>query len=220
MPLKYLQLTVLILIIHSCTRKECDFPGSHVFEIPATLSAALETFRVGDTITIHSTFDDMVYEKQTNKQYKLENWLFYPETIIVRIDDTAAITDNFSEFDVLLENEYDYNLYMYSSGAVSLVGQYLYENNVYDLKYSIVLKKIGVYFFKHAIGLFEYGKGQTFEGQCRHTEVEGAVKLNGSSTNNIHLLSSSPDKHFNTWVLEKPDQRFHRFGGYCFRVVP
>ena len=40
----------------SCEKdKNCDFDGAYQFEIPATLSPALDTFQVGDTIHFKAT---------------------------------------------------------------------------------------------------------------------------------------------------------------------
>ena len=61
-------------------------------------------------------------------------------------------------------------------------------------------------------------QSQEFEGKCQRIEIGSAVKLNEGTDNNIDMLNDSPDPHYNDWMLQKPEQRFHRFGGYCFYV--
>ena len=63
------------------------------------------------------------------------------------------------------------------------------------------------------------GQNQSFDGKCSGKDIEGISNLNNGADNNIELLLDSPDPNFNSWILEKPYQRFHKFGGYCFYVV-
>lgn len=57
---------------------------------------------------------------------------------------------------------------------------------------------------------------QDFLGKCDYTEMDARVTLNDNADNNIDYLRLSPDKQYNTWILEKPDERFYKFGGYVF----
>ncbi|HQW11390.1 MAG TPA: hypothetical protein PK076_08850 [Saprospiraceae bacterium] len=50
----------------SC-HKECNEFGDYDFELPATLSPAKDTFRIGDTITITSVFSVLVYDRTTKR---------------------------------------------------------------------------------------------------------------------------------------------------------
>lgn len=203
----------------SC-HKECNDLVNYDFVLPATLSPTKDTFKIGDTIDISSEFSDMVFDRATNKTYKLENWKFYPETTIVRIDDTTVVTDNLSEFSYFIDPIYNYKLFSYSDGGKSLVGQYNYQNNAYKLEYKLIPNQRGLYFLRHTTDLYNLGKKQDFEGRCPkgRAGLDGYVNLNGGADNNINMLSSSPDPHYNDWILQKPEERFHKFGGYCFYV--
>ena len=39
--------------------------------------------------------------------------------------------------------------------------------------------------------------------------------MNDGAENNIHMLLDSPDPHYRDWIMQKPEKRFHQFGGYC-----
>ncbi|MEO1413174.1 MAG: hypothetical protein AAFW73_25010 [Bacteroidota bacterium] len=66
----------LVLLFSNCEScsEECkavrDLPAYH-FEIPATLYPAKATFRVGDTITINSSFGDQVWERSACQRHPL-----------------------------------------------------------------------------------------------------------------------------------------------------
>ena len=42
--------------------------------------------------------------------------------------------------------------------------------------------------------------------------------MNDGAENNIHMLLDSPDPRYRDWIMQKPEKRFHQFGGYCFYV--
>ena len=72
----------------------------------------------------------------------------------------------------------------------------------------------------HSTNLIFSSYEQDFEGICSSKKgyFDSDFKMNDGNENNIHMLSSSPIEHFKTWMLNSPDDRFHRFGGYCFYV--
>ena len=216
-------LPFILLLCWGCPREECrdaDFGGAYQFVIPATLSPAKDTFRVGDTIHISSVFSDEVYERQTEEYYKLENWRFYPVTRVDKIDvtDSAVIQNNLSQFDIIVFDNFEYELYNYISGNIGLVGQYQYKGDEYSLEYSIVPKQPGLFYFFHGAAQ-SLDDDQDFPGRCPRVTSNTNVELNGGTGNNIEFLSASPDPHYNDWMLQRPQQRFYDNGGYCFYVV-
>ena len=212
----------LLLLCWGC-RKECrdaDFGGAYQFAIQATLSPAKDTFRVGDTIHISSVFSEDIFERQTQEYYKLENWRFYPVTGIDQIDlaDTPLVRDALLSFDVIVPEGFDYIISNFISGTVALIGQYNYEDGVYSLEYNIVPRDTGLFYFFHGAEQ-SFDDDQDFPGRCPRVPSNTNVELNGGAGNNIEFLSASPDPHYNDWVLQRPQQRFHDNGGYCFYVV-
>jgi len=202
------------------TNKDCDFPGQYQFELPITLSPAKDKFKVGDTIFINSTFPDEVYERQTERRYHLEDFRFYPGMGVVEISGDTSNEAALQIFDVLIDSETDFDLINYSNGVVAYIGEYSYSGNEYDLSFQLVPKEAGLFYFSLASAIYFYEDNQSFAGKCKEKGIDaiGYVNNGNGADNNIHLLSDSPDSHYNEWMLAKPEDRFHHFGGYCFYV--
>jgi hypothetical protein len=219
--MKYLITFLTIsLYLNSCVREKCQIAGSYEFELPVTLTPAKDTFHIGDTITVVSSFPDEVYERKTEKTYKLENFRFYPELIISELSDSVADRAALLNFEIIIDDATNFYRIDYNDGAIDYIGEYSYAANSYDLEYKLVPKVSGFYIFGHASTLIGIGLGsdQDFDGKCSNISVSAAMKLNGGADNNIEMLKYSPDPHYNDWILQKPEDRFYKFGGYCFYV--
>lgn len=208
------------LFFCSCNKDCKNIPGGYEFDLPVTLSPALDTFSIGDTIRIESVFEDRVYETKTKKRYHLDDWRFYPETRIMKIDSNPA-QDGFDHFEVLIDEDIDYERFFYSSGTSGLIGQYNYSNTdgIYSLSYKIVARSKGMFLFYHAHLLYPLDEWQDFSGRCNGIGSDARTTLNGGEDNNVEYLRRSPDPHYSEWVMARPEERFHEGGGYCFYVV-
>lgn len=209
--------SIISVLFVACIKEECKINGGqYEFEIPVTLYPANDTFNIGDTIAIKSSFSDEVFERMTDRHYKLENFRFFPGTEIQRIDVHPAI-ESLDDFEVIINPSIEYEVRTFSSGEKRLKGEYRYSSESYYLEFFLIPNKIGMYYIEQSVAP-DISPHQDFEGKCSNLEVGGAVVLNGGADNNIHMLSDSPDPHFNDWILQKPHERFHKFGGYCFYV--
>jgi hypothetical protein len=169
-------------------------------------------------MSISSIFEDVVYERASEQWYTLQDINFFPETAVFRID-TLDVLDSFSEFDIIVPEQYDYYLFQYSDGGRTLIGEYNYENNTYSLEYQLVPKKKGLYCFGQGTGISVLGEGQEFEGQCcKQKTIYTYCKVNDGGDNNVDFLLQSPDST-NHRIWEKRDTKFHAAGGYCFYVT-
>ena len=215
--------SVALLFQYSCTKKECKFDNpNYVFEIPSTFSPRKDTFNIGDTITITSVFGNRVYDRSTQETYALKNFEFNPEFKITKISAEEADESALFLFQVLFDSIYDLKyFYGTKSQILTYYGQYLYKQNTYSLELQIIPKDTGLFFFQHHSSINWNGAGnqdQEFEGKCDNKGLELYVKLNGEDDNNFSFLSNSPDEHINTWIVEKPYDRFYNLGGYVFYV--
>ncbi len=213
--MKYL-FPILIIFFSSCGKEECQIPGGYEFVIPATLTPARDTFRVGDTLTIESVFPDQLYERRTNAFYHLEDFRFFPGTEIKKIDESPAV-DGMPGFDLVVSDTFNYLVKMFSDGQMRLRGDYVYNNEYYKLQFRLIARRKGLYYLEQTVdpGLDSH---QDFEGKCSNVELDGAMNLNEGADNHIGLLQESPDSHYSEWISLKPEDRFYKFGGYCFYV--
>ena len=101
-----------------------------------------------------------------------------------------------------------------------LLGEFNFDGQYYELTFQLVPTEAGLFHLEQASWLqLNTGQNQSFEGKCDNKDIKGISSLNDGDDNNIDLLLDSPDSRFNTWILEKPFERFYKFGGYCFYVV-
>jgi len=212
-------LTILSIIFSSCIKKECQISGRYNFEIPVTLSPTREIYNIGDTITIISSFSEEVYDRNTDRYYALTDFSFYPRMIIREISDTITNEAALSNFDVLIDTIYNISGFQYNSGGISYLWQYNYQNNYYNLSCNLIAKNPGLFHFSYSSSLSTTGEHQEFEGKCPRTANDATVVLNQGASNNFYLVNESPDPHYNEWMEGNPEARFHKHGGYCFRVV-
>lgn len=213
----------LVLISGACESEgNCDNrPSQYEFVIPVTFAPTLDTFRIGDTIHVSSVFSNEVYERVTDQTYMLDDLLFYPSTILRRID-TSESYDNLDYFEFIMPDEYDYSRLNASDGSQAYVGQYNYDNTRgYHLEFDIVVLSKGTFWFAQGPDIeLNRNRNINFPGKCNRSGVVGVGELNGGDQNtNIHFFETSPDPHFNQWRLEKPQERFYDNASYVFVVI-
>ena len=138
---------------------------------------------------------------------------------IVELSDSVSNKGAVLNFEILVENDFIFSQFNYDDGSISYLGEYNYKNNEYLLKYKLIPKYSGLYLFNHYSAIYVHNPDQDFTGKCNNNNIDAAaVKLNTGADNNVSMLSVSPDPHYSDWILQKPDDRFHKFGGYCFYV--
>ncbi len=219
----------LIASVAACSCEKgwgCDVEGGYQFEIPTTLYPALDTFQIGDTIHIQNDFSDRVYDRNSQQFFDLKSFDFYPITDIYRIDTPVSKwgpgTGNHAifEFDVIIPDGYDYDIFQYSYGAKSLLGEFKYEEGKYKLDIMLIPNRDGLYTIRHFSRLvsLKANEVQDFPGRCSDERVEGYTVLNNNSDNNRDLLLDSPDTLWSKIAYSNPID-YEKFGGYTFYVI-
>ncbi len=212
-----------LLTISSCIKKDdpCNISGGkYEFVLPFSLSPAQETYHIGDTITISSTVNNPVYERKTGNSYYLDNFKFYLVSYLYYMDTLITDYSDFNRFKVFLDSTYEQNIFTYSDGHNSILGQYNYQNNQYSYEFKLVAKEKGSYLFTTGSDIDYFGKDQHFNGKCSNTDVDARFYMNGRSDNNSHLLNEASNKYYKGYLANnKFETHFLDFGGYCFKVV-
>ncbi len=213
-------LTFLLFIFgSSCTKVE-NCPT--YFQLPVKLSPAKETYQIGDTISIQSKFSKNVealnIESDPLGTFDMEGVLWDMAFGGQILDTIGVVSFNVQKtFDVIVNPEFDFTEFLFSSGASGYFGEPNYANDTFNLEFKIIPKKEGVFFL--SFGSTLDNSFQNFKGSCSRGGIYGISIMNEGADNNIHLLAESPEEHYNTWILQKPEERFHRAGGYAFKVV-
>ncbi len=210
---------IFLLFAASCVKKECQIDGSYQFEIPATLSPAIVTYKIGDTISINSRFSDQVYDAKTDKFYSLTDFKFYPIFEVNEISDSTLDEAALNNFEVIIDTiKYDFTEFIFSSGSIVYDGQFLYKNGEYSLEYKIIPKAAGFYSFFQGTLVGDIGEEQDFPEKCRNININVRTILNNGADNNLDLARNSPNEWYNTRIFHKPEERFTYLGGYIFYV--
>jgi len=150
--MKYYFTLFVWILFYSCTPKECQI-STHDFVIPATFSPAKDSFSIGDTISIVSEFSNEVFDKGTNRNYILDNFKFFPGSNVTEISDTNSNNGAYAYFDVIVDSVYNFNQFNYSTGRISYFGEYNSDSDSYSIKYLIIPKKKGLFFWFSSIAL-------------------------------------------------------------------
>lgn len=116
----------------------------------------------------------MIYEQLQKKKFNLIDYRFYPVTSIRKLDTLSNHNSAFGSVipyaDVIVPNQYQYNLLTDTDGTTVYLGEYNYVDNTYKLEYQLVLKKLGPFVFKHESYIdLQYAINRTppdFEGKC------------------------------------------------------
>ncbi len=214
-------LLAFLLTFSSCIKeKNCDriSGGRYEFVLPFSLSPAQETYHIGDTITISSTVNNPVYERETGKSYFLDDFKFYLVSYLYYMDTLINDYSDFNRFEVLLDSSYKQNIFTYSDGNNSILAQYNYKNNQYSYEFKLVAKEKGSYLFTTGSDISYDGKNQFFEGKCSNISNDAKSYMNGRSDNNSHLLDEALNHNFKLYT-KRLDKQYLDFGGYCFKVV-
>lgn len=212
---------IVLLVFTSCGLFECEneVAGRYQFELPVRISPALDTFHIGDTIYIESIFSKEVFERQTQKNFPLEDFSFYPGTHIYKLDTSPYYYGALEFFDYIICKECDYNEGEFIEGGVNLSGQYTYDGEKYYLELLLIPQKVGLFMLRQGSGLYPAGSRQTFPGQCGKDNISAVMNVNNGADNNKDFVKESLDPAIIQIVLDPVNNRFADTGSYCFYVV-
>jgi len=214
-------LIILIVIIASCGKKEDEICPTE-FELPSSQFTPYDSlYKIGDTITITSTFSKYLYEKNTGETYNMENIIWNSVLGAFKIDsgniDDAFSTDIRKYFKIVNCSDTNATWYTFSDGATSLELKYSFYKDSFMLSLSITPKKKGVFIIAFGSGLDN--SNQEFEGKCNNKTFNAYCYPNKGKENNIELLKQSPINHFNNWILQNPDDRYYEKKYFALKVI-
>lgn len=220
-------ISTLFLFFQGCIKDE-NCP--ELFLLPVSVTPQKAIYKVGDTIEVVSRFhymlpgyhqDDATRERRKVGEYDMTGIAWRPSASVYRIDSLYSHSEYSligSNFTVLQQTE-GIAPFQTSESGVKLTGEYEFANDIFYLSFKLICMNTGTYFFE--IGSHNIERyAQPFEGWCKRLSYDTKYVMNEYQNNNIDFLRESPDPHWNEWILLKPQERFHDFGGYCFKVEP
>lgn len=219
----FLFFIIVVCLLSSCIGdNECQEISGYVFEIPATLSPANRVFKVGDTITVNSHFSDMVYDRSTDREHLLEDFLFHPIAGFGRLDtmgiDSIELIST-KHIELIIDPQSDLESFNGSADGLVLFGQYEFKDSMYSLEYKFVCKHPGLYYTQFNSLLSLRGDNQDFPGKCPLDQFKvPRTILNNGAQNNADLLLEAVDPGWHLLYQNRLERDFLELGGYCFRV--
>lgn len=218
----FFSLSILLLIAYSSCNKlnnNCNFVGNYEFVMPFTLSPAKEVYHIGDTITISSFVDNPIYDRKTDKEYYLKNFKFHLVSYLYYLDTNLNGYSDFNRFSLLVDSSFTLEVFNYSDGHNSILGQYNYKDNRYNFEFKLIAKEKGGYFFTQGSHINYYDADTHFEGKCNNKDNDAVFYMNDRMLNNAFLLLEAEDESYINVYNNKLDEKYLDLGGYCFKVV-
>lgn len=207
-------------LITSCGNKECSndnfIPGrGYVFQVPVSVTPALDTFRVGQTFTYSSVFSKDVYELSTQRNYNLNGFLFYPEVSISTVSN-QYLTPALDSFNYVILSG-DVSPFTYSDGGKVIIGQYSESTLGYELEIQFTAFKTGLYTVCNYLPVDILDINQDFNGKiCNNQQVDADSYLEEGIDDNYDSFISIGEPI----VSQHYKSEYEQAGCYTFVVVP
>lgn len=202
------------------------------FTLPVSITPAQEVYKIGDTITIISEFEDQLVGLNTELKdvgtFDMKGIKWKPVINFYNIDTFILNRDDhkpdFSSYVLLEILEGRLMIERYSNGSEQIFGEYFEKNNKFLFSLKIVPQKKGVFYIDfdsdNNYGTFGF---QDYPGVCKNEKLAVYFKTNEGKENNLHYLKESPDPF---WDRSRPNdykgdiysKEPEVHGGYCFKV--
>lgn len=148
-------LLILAILTNNCTRERDKYVEVEFeFLIPLQISPALDTFNVGQEITLTADFSDSLYDMVSKKKYHLPNFNFKTVAIVKKLQNPLI------EFP---EQQGHISRFTYTNIVGSMNNfttsfadvNFKYQNNRYQLAIKLIPRQAGVYGFRvyHSTGV-------------------------------------------------------------------
>jgi hypothetical protein len=211
--MKYYLFFLVFFCFQDCTSCKLDntvCERKYDFEIPFSISPAIDTFKIGDTIWIESIIQNFLIDGSTGEKINVENHNFKVKTGFSRIDtlgyDSSA--DNF----VVINIKGKYLVKNLGPNLSIINIEYQKEEMRRSLKVGVIFKRKGIYqtSMTNIVADLEEGINLT-ETNCTQ-RINLAYSMNNGEENNYYL------EQYDVNVIPSFDE-FMKAGAYNFVVI-
>ncbi len=217
--MKYL-IFIFGVITFSCN--SCDPLGikdkcerDYSFSIPVTLSPALDTFHVGDTIHISMEFPIEMEDKNSGEMYDMSDFNFNTEIGIAKIDTNPAIGgDPFVEY---IEKVGKLNFVPLTGGGTAVFIEFEKSTSNFLFSCDIILNGEGLFALGYS-SFFDDDFLEIIDESCKTTSIIMNYNLTpegGDGDSNYEHLQYSLDLRHKNYSNEE----FSAYGGFVFFVI-
>ena len=200
----------------------CDRYYWHHFDIPVSFDPPDSVLHIGDTITITSQFPNKLWDQDSTDQFIFDSINFYTKCGIAKIDtfNGSQMSNSLLLFDYII----DTIKYKVSKNNITYNIKHNYNNNEYYLKFKVVPKYKGVFFFTFPSSLntfrdlYDRQNIYAINGECSTIYWAPWLITNNGIGNNKEFLKLSPRKYYNTTAYNDWYRHNHIGGVHLFRV--
>ncbi len=208
---------LLILAVSISCKKQEDCPRE--FVVYGKVNPYKETYETKDTLSLSIQFTNMILSRDLNKEFDLTNVNLSVGFHIYRIDSpstgyysSAIDYCKYIDLDTL-----NLNINYFSDGTSMLNGTMRVLRGTNSISIKFVPTIAGLYML--TFGVFTIQNNDQYEGGCKRSFFDLSTILNKGQDNNIDLLKQSPNEHFNTWMIQKPERFYYQKSGFAYRVI-
>lgn len=188
-------------------KRECPYTisipsANHFLKVPLTVVPNKLTYKLGDTITISTSFTDSIYDINTNHKFLIKNFPFDGSAVLWRfyggLNWDAGFRNNIWKIDTI--NKPDYHSTGRSPDFIKVKQNY--SDGKYNLEIKIIPTQKGKFIFQLIDQINEYDPGSekwenilaiNFEGKCPTfgfdvcNIIEGDNHLGNFETELVHI---------------------------------
>ena len=207
-------LIALVLFVGGCGYGDrCN--REYLFELPFSVYPINDTLQIGDTLWIEAHFDHGMPDVNSNDVVVLEDFSFYSELDISKVDSSEIEEGAYSFNYHIMEGNYS-NIPFSGGWTVGTI-QYDYAGGVYNFGLGMETLEKGLFCFSMNSILLngEHIPSPDIDKACDSESIKIAYVINNGDSVNYHLTQYSPIESINSLTEEE----FSKGGAYCFVVV-
>jgi len=195
--------------------------SDHSFKIGVSFEPGDSVINVGDTVTITSSFPNILDSKETGESFVFDSVDFHLVNGFFKLDTLIDYQKGYhftSNFEFIIDD----STYQFIQGNNYIHLAYKYSDDSYFLQYKFIPKKKGIFLFEFSsnINLTNNIKGKIIhavDSECK-TNAWGPIFQTNQGNNYKELLKESPTEYYNTKYYNEWS-RFNTIdGAHCFKV--
>ena len=215
---KFILPIFLLVLLQACT--SCDPNGAakckkeYTFELSFTLSPALDTFRLQDTIWIESIIEPKLLDLTSGDSIFIDTFDFRVNSNIIKFIPNVGWETAEHQF-YYVDKAGQFKIFNYSFGSEALL-LYAHESNKQKIRFGMIPKEVGVFDISFYL-LSDNLRDVNFPEDCHVDIVDVTRRMNTGVDNNFYLVKDFYSKFFPDISFDEED--FNLTGGYAFVVI-
>jgi len=117
---------------------------AHYLKVPVTITPHQKVYKVGDTMTVSSTYSDEIYDLNMQTHFKITDFPFEPINLLYKFTE-EGFEHGYRINELIVDDKFNTRYVTQSRFSDDFRGFSIYENGMYHYKYKIVFQTPGIY---------------------------------------------------------------------------